>query len=133
MVIDSINSLVDGLEGSGSDVFSLGPLKKLAMWMMRVRQFTRGEVSFLILSEANASGETKGRSMDHKADLSVNFAKSGDDWNVKDVNVVKNWWGPSGHVGSYRFNPDTGGLWPDIDVNGEPKDDEPAFGQGAWQ
>lgn len=137
VVLDSINSLVDSFV-TDDDVHGIGPLKRLAMWMMRVRQYTQGEVSFLVLSEANASGETKGRALDHKADISVNFEKGSDDWTVKKVFVVKNWWGVPGPVGDFEYDTQRACLHTHaelaaMDNASRRESDEDAFdGQEEW-
>lgn len=105
VVIDSINSLVDSFV-TDDDVHGIGPIKRLSMWMMAVRANTAGEVSFLVISEANANGETKGRTLDHKADMSVNFAKVDEDYSLKRVFVIKNWWGVPGPVGDFSYDVD---------------------------
>jgi len=111
IVLDSISSFVDqSIEGtSGDDIHNIGPLKRLTMWAMNVRSEMNGEISFLILSEKNAKGETKGRFGDHKADLVVSLASEGDGL-MKRLDVTKAWDSERGHVGMFLLDPSTSKL-----------------------
>jgi KaiC/GvpD/RAD55 family RecA-like ATPase len=66
-------------------------------------------VAPLVISEANAAGETKGRSFDHLADLSVNFRSDEDEPELKHIRVAKSWWSRTGDVGQYRVSVTQGG------------------------
>lgn len=107
-VIDSFSTLLRMTEDDAVDYWAHH--RRLERFLFNVRQLTAGCVGLLVLSEANAAGETKGRSFDHIADLSVNFAKDADDPEVKTINVVKSWWGRMGEVGSFAVRPGQGGL-----------------------
>lgn len=107
-VIDSFSTLLRMTEVDGVDYWTHH--RNLERFMFNVRQLTAGCVGLLVLSESNAAGETKGRSFDHIADLSVNFAKDAEDPEVKCVTVAKSWWGRVGEVGKYVVKPSRGGL-----------------------
>lgn len=107
IVLDSISSFVDQARvvESAEDVHRIGPLKRLTMWAMNVRRETNGKVSFLVLSERNAAGETKGRFGDHKADLVVSIESDKDAPMTKHIAVTKAWDGPVGPIGEYGLDP----------------------------
>jgi len=117
IVIDSLSSFVDqsGVD-PGEDVHRMGPLKRITMWAMNVRRATRGNVGFLLLSEVNAQGMTKGRIGDHKADMSVSLVSDPDTPALKHIKVVKAWEGVTGEAGTFRLSHDRGSL---VKVNNE--------------
>jgi hypothetical protein len=97
LVFDSLSSFIDqGLAVSaGDDAFGMKDLKRIFMWMMNVRNETKGEVSFLVLSElAGKEGHTRGKFVDHKADLVVRMEKNTDDESdtlTKFMEITKGW------------------------------------------
>jgi len=107
-VIDSFSTLHRMTEPDGADYWQ--HQRRLERALFNIRQNTAGCVGLLVLSEANAAGETKGRSFDHIADLSVNFKSNEDDHETKEIKVPKSWWGRSGTVGDYVVKPSQGGL-----------------------
>lgn len=107
-VIDSFSTLHRMTEPDGADFWQ--HQRMLERVLFNIRQNTAGCVGLLVLSEANAAGETKGRSFDHIADLSVNFKSSDDDHETKEIRVPKSWWSRSGTVGDYVVRPSQGGL-----------------------
>jgi len=123
-VIDSFSTLLRMTEDDEVDYWAHH--RRLERFLFNVRQLTAGCVGLLVLSEANAAGETKGRSFDHIADLSVNFAKDADDPETKCVSVVKSWWGRMGNVGNFAVRPSQGGLvrLPDPDT---PNSEKPGY------
>lgn len=107
VVLDSISSFVDQAQvvDDSADVHKIGPLKRLTMWALNVRRDTNGEVSFLVLSERNAAGETKGRFGDHKADLVVSI-KSDEKMPLgKHIAVTKAWESECGPIGLFALDP----------------------------
>ena len=112
IVLDSISSFVDQAEiaESGEDVHRIGPLKRLTMWALNVRRETNGEVSFLVLSERNAAGETKGRFGDHKADLVVSIKSDEKAPLGKRITVTKAWEQECGDLGLFALDPRTARL-----------------------
>ena len=125
LVIDSISTLM-GLMVIARGASKWDEQAKLEIFLMRVRELTRGEVAIVNISEANAAGETKGRTLDHKSDISINF-KSLEDSDAKEVRVVKAWEGSTGLVGRARVNARAPGLelihdGPVVDLPGETED-----------
>jgi predicted ATP-dependent serine protease len=102
LVIDSISTLL-GLMRVGSSIDKWDAQDSLEMFLMRVRALTRGEVGILNISEANAQGESKGRVIDHRSDVSVNFV-SVEDSDAKEIRVVKAWEGQTGMIGRARID-----------------------------
>lgn len=107
-VVDSFSTLLRMTEDDQTDYWSHHRRFERLLYLIRER--TAGCVGLLVLSEANAAGETKGRSFDHLADMSVNFASHEEDPQTKRVRVVKSWWSRLGEVGSYLVKPGQGGL-----------------------
>lgn len=107
IVLDSISSFVDQAEVADSpdDAHKIGPLKRLTMWALNVRRDTNGEVSFLVLSERNAAGETKGRFGDHKADLVVSIKSDEKTSLGKHIVVTKAWESECGPLGLFALDP----------------------------
>lgn len=107
VVLDSISSFVDQAQvvDDGADVHKIGPLKRLTMWALNVRRDTNGEVSFLVLSERNAAGETKGRFGDHKADLVVSIKSDEQGALAKRIAVTKAWEAECGPIGLFALDP----------------------------
>lgn len=111
IVLDSINSFSDQkLENGKDDPQGWMRLRRLIMWAINVKRKSHGQVSFMILSEANAQGETKGRFGDHKADLVLTVESDELDKLVKTLTIVKAWEYRTGPVGSYTLDPRTATL-----------------------
>lgn len=96
LVFDSISSFIDqGLAAdSGTDAFGMKDLKRIFMWMLNVRNATKGEVAFLALSELAGAGHTRGKFVDHKADLVVRMEKNTEDPRdnvTKYIEITKGW------------------------------------------
>lgn len=108
LVIDSISTLM-GLMAVDPRASRWDEQAKLEIFLMRVRELTRGEVAVINISESNAAGETKGRTLDHKSDISINF-KSLEDSDAKEVRVVKAWEGHTGLIGRAMVEPSGPGL-----------------------
>lgn len=108
LVIDSISTLL-GLMRVGSSQDKWDAQDSLEMFLMRVRSLTRGEVGIVNIAEANAQGESKGRVIDHRSDVSINF-KSLEDSEAKEIRVVKAWEGYTGLLGRARVDPNGPGL-----------------------
>lgn len=98
IVLDSISSFADQ-NGSANprDPMGISELKRLCIWLMNVRRKSKGQLSFLALSEANADGGTKYRFGDHKADLVISMkADEADPKSIKHIEVTKGWTIPTG-------------------------------------
>jgi hypothetical protein len=114
VVVDSLSSFVDQSTYTSAvdDPHAIGPLKKFVMWALNVRRRTRGRVSFLLLSELNAAGVTKGRFADYKADISI-YLKRYEESEVDAARVVrikKNWDGQDGSAGVFFLRSTNGRL-----------------------
>lgn len=112
VVFDSISSFVDqALEKRGEDdVHQIGPLKQLLMWALNVKRHTEGQVSFLVLSETNREGRTKGRFGDHKADLVVTLESDARNPTSKKLSITKGWEYQTGEMGYYALDWRSGRL-----------------------
>lgn len=117
IVLDSFSTVLRMIDDDSGDPWQ--QQRKLERFLFNIRQLTAGCVSPLVISEANAQGETKGRSFDHIADLSVNFQADADEHEIKHVRVVKSWWDRTGDAGRFRVVVDQGGLirLPDEDAS----------------
>jgi predicted ATP-dependent serine protease len=114
VVVDSLSSFVDQATYASviDDPHAIGPLKQFMMWALNVKRRTRGRVSFLLLSELNAAGVTKGRFADYKADVSVylrRYEETGME-SARVVNVKKNWDGEDGSMGIFGLKHSTGRM-----------------------
>ena len=121
LVIDSISTLqglmkqIDGQKGWEAQ-------SKLEMFLMRIRSLTRGYVAIINLSEANAAGETKGRSLDHRSDIAINFISCDAEREVKSVVIVKSWEGHTGSLGFGRIDASVPGIMLSDDPPGSGED-----------
>lgn len=106
VVFDSLSSFVDqAIEEDSGDTFRMGPIRRLVMWALSVKRATEGEVSFLLLSEQNASGGTKGRAPDHKADLVLSMSSDEKYPLMKHLKVIKAWEQRTGSLGVFELDP----------------------------
>jgi hypothetical protein len=111
--IDSVSSLCDAMaDADPRDPFGMAALREIVKWVTAVSDLTHGQVAFLILSEINAEGRAKGRSIDHRCDTAIAMTNHPDNGeattaggaNQSDVKVIrttKNWNGPTGKVGDF--------------------------------
>ncbi len=96
IVFDSISSFIDqGLAANTeADAFGMKDLKRIFMWMLNVRNAMNGEIAFLALSELAGAGHTRGKFVDHKADLVVRMEKNAEDPTdnaTKFLEITKGW------------------------------------------
>jgi len=112
VIFDSISSFVDQAitPADSEDVHQIGPLRQLLMWALNVKRNTEGVVSFLVLSETNREGRTKGRFGDHKADLVVTLVTDENVPGTKHLTVVKGWEYQTGPIGAFGLDWRTGRL-----------------------
>lgn len=107
IVIDSLSSFIDNdiaMKAGSGDVFGMGPLKRAVMWALTAKRRSQGLLSFLLLSELNSQGFTKGKFADHKADLVISMKTDENDDLLKHIRVVKGWKYRTGLVGSYDLD-----------------------------
>lgn len=69
IVWDSINSIVKMMGGD-----YLNRLNHLLMWAAFTRKISRGALSFLIVSETNKNGKSKGEGLEFASDICLNMA-----------------------------------------------------------
>jgi len=104
VLMDSINTIA---ELSRKDY--LRTLADFAIWAMMARRLSRGAASFLLVSETNKKGNSKGEKLEFWSDLAVNMSgKKGDayvDFNISKVR--RGSWVPMGlmarHWDTNRF------------------------------
>lgn len=108
LVVDSISTLMQFMRHDKHES-RWDAQGRIETFLMALRRLTRGEVSLVVVSEANALGESKGRTIDHRSDVSINF-KALDDSDASEVRVVKSWEGTTGLVGRARVNTAEPGL-----------------------
>ena len=108
LVIDSISTLLAFMKrGKGQDQWEAQ--SRLETFLMGLRKFTRGEISIINISESNARGETKGRTLNYRSDMAINF-KPLEDSDAREVRVMKAWESKTGLLGRARVDPDGPGL-----------------------
>ena len=100
IVLDSINRVVDaGLE-AGSDGAYWKLLRDWSAWAMNSRRSTEGDISWLIVSELNARGDVKGRSLEYTADVVVRL-KSTEVPDVVEIDVPYSRSTRAAHLGTF--------------------------------
>ena len=82
VVIDSLNSLVEM-----SDYSYLDGLTQFGLWMMLARRISKGNASFLCISETNKSGSIKGEKLPYWSDQVLVMKRGGGD--VVDMELQK--------------------------------------------
>ncbi len=127
LVIDSVSTLM-GLMDLKPHANRWEEQSRLEMFLLRIRTLTRGAVGILVISESNAQGEVKGRSLDYRSDLSIHF-QSVEDSDAKEIRVRKAWEGQTGLVGRARVDPKGPGL--KLIHEGSVADAEPSEGS-SW-
>jgi predicted ATP-dependent serine protease len=104
-VMDSVNTIAE----LHSDSY-LHVLKEWQLWAMLARRISRGAASFLVLSELNKSGRTKGEKLEHWSDVMLTIKGKAEDGHVEmicDKSRRTKGEGPMGkyirHVADSRF------------------------------
>jgi hypothetical protein len=77
-ILDSCNTIADLNQGN-----YLYWLKEWQLWSMLSRRMSRGAASFLLLSELNKSGRTKGEKLEHWSDVMVTIKGKPEDGHVE--------------------------------------------------
>lgn len=102
IVIDSINTVVN--LGTGN---YLRQIQEFGIWAMLSRRLSRGLVSFMLTTEANKRGESKGEALPYWADVYVQMKKKSD--SVVEFTLAKTRrTGGEGTMINYRRNWDQG-------------------------
>ena len=111
VIFDSVSSFCDQAEQLDSDdPHGLTLMKKLVMWAINVRRATDGQVSFVLLAEANREGRARGRTADHKADLALLMESDDKNDAIKNLRVTKAWEYATGRVGEFGIDVESGRL-----------------------
>lgn len=110
VVLDSISSFVDSMDAEKGDAFGMGNLKNCTRWITATRKLTHGHIAWLLLSELNKEGRAKGRSLDHRCDTAISMKTDPEQPGIKLIEMTKNWWGPTGSLGSYVLDWELGRL-----------------------
>lgn len=105
VVFDSVSSFCDQAEQSkDDDPYGVTMSKRIVMWAVNCRVATDGQIAFLLLAEASKEGRMRGRSGDHKADLSLLFESDPKTPASKRISVVKSWSSQTGPLGYFTLN-----------------------------
>ena len=102
--LDSISSFIDNMAVDAGDSFGMAQLRQVTRWTTGVAKLTKGQISFLLLSEINTEGRAKGRSLDHRCDYAISMKKTDDDdtrSQVKTIRTTKSWHGPTGRMADF--------------------------------
>ena len=96
VVVDSINTIAELCPGN-----YLHWLKEWQLWAMLSRRMSRGACSFLLLSELNKAGRTKGEKLEHWADVVVTLKGKSEERHVEmELNKTRRT-GGEGPMGRY--------------------------------
>jgi len=101
VVVDTMNRIATELQifsGSG-DTFYWSTLSRLQAWCLAIRRKSEGLVSFILISELNRKGETKG-APDPIADMVLNLT-AGDGKDCVVIEVTKGREGGRGPLGAF--------------------------------
>ena len=74
LVVDSINRVSDMSQMDGSEHGYWHTMREWQEWFRRASKISEGQIASLVVSELNASGHLKGRSLEYAADLVVRIA-----------------------------------------------------------
>ena len=107
VVLDSVNTMGELAQGGEGVETYFTELRRWLLWAMECRRRSGGLISFLIVSETNARGETKGRKADYVADMVVHLHRGETDGHVK-VAVVKGRYSGRQDLGALYFDHRTG-------------------------
>jgi len=100
IVLDSVNRLVDDGEGAyGTGYFDR--LREWGGWARESARLSEGAISFLVVSELNTGGKTKGQQLEYAANLVVRFQAEKNPEHV-DINVLYARDSPSGELGVHE-------------------------------
>ena len=108
LVLDSLSTLMSFMDHDERES-KWDAQGRVEIFLMGLRKLTRGDVSIINVSESNAAGESKGRTIDHRSDMSINF-KSVEDSDAKEIRIVKAWESSTGLIGRARPDPKGPGL-----------------------
>ena len=103
--VDSINRVVDMGQSDGSEHGYWSTLREWQEWLRRCSQISEGRVASLVVSELNAGGHIKGRSLEYAADLCVRITPSKEhDSGVFNIDVPYARSSAGGHIGAFRLD-----------------------------
>jgi predicted ATP-dependent serine protease len=103
IVVDSVNRAIDlSQEADGTNENYWGLLRKWSMLAMQSRRHSHGTISWLMISELNRAGETKGQSLEYIADLVVRLQRT-DIENMAKIDIEYSRSTPDGLIGDGMF------------------------------
>lgn len=115
IIMDSISSFIGNsgmaAEARSNDPWGMGALLELQRWISGVARLTHGQVAFVLISEVNAEGKSKGRVLEYRCDCAIvlKLSEEENDESVR-VHCTKNWHGPKGRLGDYAIRWELGRL-----------------------
>lgn len=107
VVLDSVNTIAELAQGGEGVETYFSELRRWLLWAMECRRKSGGMISFIVVSETNAKGETKGRKADYVADMVLNLQRGDTPGYVK-VRVVKGRYSGTQDLGAMYFDHRTG-------------------------
>jgi KaiC/GvpD/RAD55 family RecA-like ATPase len=133
VVFDSLSSFVDAMDdGKGGDTFGMSALRHVTKWVVGTRKLSHGHIAFLLLSELNKEGVSKGRFLDHRCDTALSMTKDPDNESIKKIRIIKNWWGRTGDLGDFLLDHEMGRLVRIYDGTPKQTTAKPATESGEW-
>ncbi len=108
LVLDSLSTLMSFMKRDSRES-QWEAQGRMETFLMGLRKFTRGDVSIINISETNAKGEAKGRTINYRSDMAVHF-KLVDGSEAKEITVVKAWELSIGYIGRAMIDAKGPGL-----------------------
>lgn len=108
LVLDSLSTLMSFMKRDHRES-QWDAQGRVETFLMGLRKFTRGDVSIINISETNARGEAKGRTINYRSDMAIHF-KGIDDSDAKEIRVVKAWESSIGMIGRAMVDAEGPGL-----------------------
>jgi predicted ATP-dependent serine protease len=110
VVLDSINTIANKALGEerGSGYFQF--MRDLTGWALEARRDSLGDIAFLVLSETNKDGATKGRGADYWADFVLNVRLATQERDAVKLRVLKGRYSGRRDLGLYVLDWRSGRL-----------------------
>ena len=105
IVADSINRIVDMSQSDGSDHGYWHAMREWQEWLRRCSQISEHQLCSLVVSELNAGGHIKGRSLEYASDLCVRIMPAKDQHaGIFEIDVPYARSSAAGHIGTFILN-----------------------------